>query len=59
VSHVKYELDFYIPEDTFFIVTAVKTSNVLPYIRFIVFIRHDFWYSSSATEKAVHEDILK
>jgi hypothetical protein len=28
VSPVKYELGFYIPEDEFFIVTAVKTSNL-------------------------------
>jgi hypothetical protein len=28
VSPVKYELGFYIPEDDFFIVTAVKTSNL-------------------------------
>jgi hypothetical protein len=28
VCAVKYELGFYIPEDDFFIVTAVKTSNL-------------------------------
>jgi hypothetical protein len=28
VSPVKYELGFYFPEDDFFIVTAVKTSNL-------------------------------
>jgi hypothetical protein len=28
MSPVKYELGFYIPEDAFFTVTAVKTSNL-------------------------------
>jgi hypothetical protein len=28
MSTVKYELVFYVPETTFFIVTAVKTSNL-------------------------------
>jgi hypothetical protein len=28
VSPAKYELGFYIPEEAFFIVTAVKTSNL-------------------------------
>jgi hypothetical protein len=28
VSAVRYELGFYIPEDDFFIVTVVKTSNL-------------------------------
>jgi hypothetical protein len=29
VSAVKYELGFYIPEGAFFIVTAVKTSDII------------------------------
>jgi hypothetical protein len=28
VSPLRYELSFYIPEEVFFIVTAVKTSNL-------------------------------
>jgi hypothetical protein len=31
VSSVRYEQDFYIPETTFFIVTAVRTSNLTQY----------------------------
>jgi hypothetical protein len=37
VSPVKYELGFYIPEASFFIVTAVKTSNLTYSVYFLMY----------------------